>query len=78
MPLTFITLGTRVGFVGSLVVFLSEVGFVLDKPTGLTLEELEAGLLCAGKDRLSLGLLAIVVLELFLKSVRWKDLSRLN
>jgi len=66
-------------FVGSLVVFLSGVvGFVLDKPTGLTLEELEAGLLCAGKDRLSLGLLAIVVLELFLKSVRWKDLSRLN
>jgi len=61
----------RLTFTGSLTVLLSEVvGFALEEPTSLMLEELEAGLLEAGKDRLKLGLLVVVVLELSLKSVR--------
>jgi len=57
-------------YAGSLVVLLSEVaGFALEEPVGLTLEELEAGLLGAGKDRLNLGLLVFAVLELSLNSV---------
>ena len=55
---------------GSLTVLLSEViGFAPGGPADLTLEELEAGLLGAGRGRLNLGLLVVVVLELSLKSV---------
>ena len=58
-------------FVGSLAVLYSAIViFALEKLVGLTLEELEAGLLGARKDRLKLGLLAVVVLELSLESVR--------
>ena len=58
-------------FAGLLAVLLSEVTrFALEEPAGLMLEELEAGLLCAGKDRLKLGLLVVAVLDLSLKSVR--------
>ena len=58
-------------FTGSLAVFFSKVvGFVLDRIAGLTLEELKVDLLWAEKDRLLIGLLAVVVLKLFLKSVQ--------
>jgi len=50
----------------------SSTGFALEELVGLMLEELEAGLLGVGKDRLKLDLLAIAVLELFLKLVRQK------
>jgi len=53
VPLTSIILGTWVGFIGSLTVFLSNVvSFVLDGPVDLTHEELDIGLLCAGKEGL--------------------------
>jgi len=46
-------MGTELTFTGSLAVFFSEVvGFVLDGHIGLTLEELETGLLSARKDQL--------------------------
>jgi len=49
----------------------SEVtSFTLEEPAGLTLEELEEGLLRVGKDRLKLGLLMFAALELSLNSVR--------
>jgi len=58
-------------FAGSLFIFFSNVvGFALEKLAGLTLEELEAGLLGAENDLLKLGLLAVLVLELSLESVR--------
>jgi len=44
------------------------VGFALEH-AGVILEELEVGLFRAEKDRLKLGLLAVVVLELSLESV---------
>jgi len=38
-------------FTGSLVVFFSKVvGFAIEEPAGLTLEELDVGLLWARKD----------------------------
>jgi len=43
------------------------IGFAVEEPAGLTLEELEAGLLRVRKDRLKLGLLAVVVLELLVQ-----------
>jgi len=46
------------------------IGFAPERPVGLTPEELQAGLLGAGKDLLNLGLLVVAVLELSLKSVR--------
>jgi len=40
-------------FTGSLAIFSSKIAdFVLERPAGLTLEELETSLLGAGKDRL--------------------------
>ena len=48
------------------------MGFALEGPADLTLEELEASLLGVGIVRLKLGLLVVTVLELFLKSVRLK------
>jgi len=58
-------------FPGSLTVLLSKVlGFALEEPIGLTIEELEVCLLGAGKDRVNFGLLVVAVLELSLKSVR--------
>ena len=69
IPLTSIALGPQLTFVGSLAVLLSEViAFALEL-AGVTLEELKAGLLEAGKDRLKFGLLAVTILELSLKSV---------
>jgi len=60
-------------FAGSLADLLLEVvSFVLEEPAGLTLEELEASLLGAEKDRVKLDLLEVLVLELSLKSIRWK------
>jgi len=56
-------------FPGLLTVLSEVVGFAPERPVGLTLEELEAGLLGAGKNRLKLDLLVVAVLELFLKSV---------
>jgi len=40
------------------------IDFALEEPVGLTLEELEAGLLGAGKDQLKLGLPVFAALEL--------------
>ena len=60
-------------FAGSLADLLLEVvSFVLEELVGLTLEELEAGLLGARKDRLKVDLLVVPVLELSLGSVQWK------
>ena len=59
-------------FAGSLTVLSEMIGFALEELAGLTLEELEAGLLGVGKDQLKLGLLAVVVLELSLTSIQWK------
>jgi len=57
-------------FAGSLAVLLLEAaGFAIEEPADLTLEELEAGLLGAEKDRLKLSLLAFI-LEPFLESVQ--------
>jgi len=56
-------------FAGSLVLPLEVVDFALEEPVDLTLEELEAGLLGAGKDWLKLDLLVVVILELSLGSV---------
>ena len=55
---------------GSLTILLSEViGFAPGGLTGLTLEELEVGLLGTGRGRLKFGLLVVTILELSLKSV---------
>ena len=72
IPLTSITRVSGLTFASSLVGLLSEVvSFALEKSAGLILEELEAGLLGAEKDRLKLSLLAVVILELSLELVRW-------
>ena len=71
IPLTSIALGLRLTFAGLLAVFLLEVvSFALKEPAILTLEELEADLLGAGKDWLKLGLPVVADLELSLSSVR--------
>ena len=46
------------------------IDFVLEELTGLTLKRTGAGLLGAEKDLVKLGLLAVMVLELSLESVR--------
>ena len=48
------------------------MGFTSEGPAGLTLEELEAGLLRVGRVRLKLALPVVTVLELSLKLVRLK------
>ena len=74
IPLTPVALGSRVDF--SWFTYRSLFGckvFAPEGPAGLTLEELEAGLLGVGRVRLKLGWLVVVaVLELSLKLVRLK------
>ena len=48
------------------------MGFAPEGPAGLTLEELEAGLLGVGRVRLKFGWLVVAVLELSLKLARLK------
>ena len=55
-----------------MVLLLEVIDLALEEPAGLTLEELEVGLLGAKKDRLKLSLLVFAALELSLNSVRWK------
>ena len=61
-------------FAGSLAGLLSEVvSFALEEHAGMTIEKLKVSLLEAGKNWLKLGLLTVMVLELSLKSVWWKQ-----
>jgi len=69
-PLTPIALVCGLTFPSSLTVLSEVVGFTLEGLAGLTLDELEAGLLGAEKDRLNLSLLVVAILELPLKSFR--------
>jgi len=48
------------------------MSFALEEPTGLTLKELEIGLLGVGRVRQKIGLPVVAVLELSLKLVRLK------
>jgi len=70
ITLTPIALGLSVNLFWFTVLLSEVVDFAPEGHAGLTLEELEAGFLGAGKDRLKLGLLVVAVLELSLKSVR--------
>jgi len=69
IPLVFIPLGTRVDLHWFTSGLFLKGWWVCSRPTGLTLDELKAGLLWVGKDQLSLGLLAVNILEPSLKPV---------